>query len=228
MSEEKDIPFSFCIITDNSDEAAQRIDQIIDSIRLLRIPEYEVIVIGGTGNKITKTGDNIKKIDFDESIKTAWLTKKKNEVVKHCRYENVVMFHDYFTFHFSWYLYYKKFFNKYDYDICCNPIMMADERRDFTDWVTWDHPTIGQHIALPYSDWSNTKNQYISGGYFLVKKKFLEENPFNEDYAAGDAEDVEWSLRVRDKAKIICNPYSYCKHLKEHRNMRVSVWLRLL
>ena len=224
----KDIPFSFCIITGNDDAAGHRIDTIIDTIRLMRVPEFEVIIIGGEGVLHTRTGDNIKKIDFDESVKEMpWLTKKKNEVIKHCKHENVVMLHDYFKFHFSWYFYYKKFFNKYDYDICCNPILMLDHRRDPTDWVTWDHPA-GRHIALPYSDWSHTKNQYISGGYFIVKKKFLEENPFNEEYTSGDGEDVEWSLRVRDKAKIICNPYSYCQHIKPHRNQRVALWDVLL
>ena len=225
---EKEIPFSFCIVTDNSDEAVRRIDEIIDSIRLMRIPEYEILIIGGSGDKITRKGENIKKIDFDESIKPAWLTKKKNEIAKHCKYENIVMLHDYFIFHFSWYFYYKKFLNKYEYDICCNPILMIDGRRDYTDWLTWDHPTIGQQISLPYSEWQYAKNQYVSGGYFLVKKQFLIDNPFDERLAAGDPEDVEWSLRVRDKAKIICNPYSYCKQTKEHRNLRVDLWDRLL
>ena len=226
--ETQDVPFSFCIITDNSQESVHRIDQIVDSITLMRIPEYEILIIGGDGVKSTRKGPKIRQIDFDESIKPAWLTKKKNEVVKLCKYENVVMLHDYFIFHFSWYFYYKQFLNKYEYDICCNPVLLINHVRDYTDWLTWDHPTIGQQISLPYNEWGYTKNQYISGGYFLVKKSFLEDNPFNEELAEGDPEDVEWSMRVRDKARIKCNPYSYCKHIKNHRNLRVDLWNRIL
>lgn len=220
-----DIPFSFCIITDSSAEAIVRIHQIVDSIEFLKIPEYEILIIGGTGNKINR---KIKKIDFDETTKKTWLTKKKNDIIKHCNYENVVMFHDYFVFHPSWYENYKKFFNQHDYDICCNPILQETGVRDYTDWVTWDDPIYGRHGSLPYHDWSRTKNQYINGGYFIVKKNFLINNPFNESLVAHQEEDVEWSLRVREKARIICNPTSYCKHNKNHRNQTINIWDKLI
>lgn len=224
----KNIQFSFCIITDNSDEACRRIDQVIHSIQYLGIPEYEIIVIGGKGNKLSVKADNIIKVDFDETQKRAWITKKKNEVVKLCKYENVVMMHDYFIFHRSWYRHYNEFFKEHQYDICCNPILLENGKRDYTDWLTWDHPIFGRQISLPYHNWSYTKNQYISGGYFIVKKQFLIDNPFDEGLVAGDEEDVKWSLKVRNKAKIICNPSSYCIHNKYHRNQTINTWTKLL
>ena len=42
--------------------------------------------------------------------------------------------------------------------------------------------------------------------------------PFNESLAHGQAEDVEWSLRVRDKYKIKCNGKAIVKHNKRHRD----------
>lgn len=220
--------FSFCIITDNSIEACHRISQIIQSIRHLLISEYEILIIGGIGNKFEGNMANIRKIDFDENVKKAWITKKKNDVVKLCKYENVVMMHDYFVFHPNWYRHYDKFFSEKDYDICCNPILLNNGLRDYTDWISWDAPGIPKQTSLPYGCQDYTKNQYISGGYFLVRKSFLIDNPFDENLVAGDEEDIEWSLRVRDKARILCNPASYVAHNKHHRNQTIHIWDKLL
>ena len=61
-----EINFSFCIITDNSLEACKRISQIISTIREQNIPNYEVIVIGGLGNKFSGNMENVIKVDFKE------------------------------------------------------------------------------------------------------------------------------------------------------------------
>ena len=222
------IDFSFCIITDNSLQACERIVKIVKSIRNLNIPNYEILVIGGQGSKFSGNLDDLTKIDFHEGIKKGWITKKKNDVAKLAKYDNIVILHDYFAFHPSWYKNYEKFLKKHDYDVCCNPILMRNGMREFTDWVTWDHPQRGQHISLPYDNWDCTKWQYISGGYFLVRKNFFMKNPLDEDLIAGQAEDVEWSLRIREHAKIICNSSSYVIHVKEHRNEKIHIWDRLL
>lgn len=220
------IDFSFCIITDNSDAACERILHIAKSISDLNIPNYEILIIGGETNRFTENLSkfNMRKINFDESAKRAWITKKKNDVAKMAKYENLVMMHDYFVFHASWYKHYSEFLKDKEYDICCNPILLIDRRRDYTDWTTYDHPIYGKQCPLPYSDWTCTKNQYISGGYFLTKKQFFLDNPLNEELVSHQEEDVEWSLRVRDSAKIICNPRSYVIHNKKHRNMTVDIW----
>jgi GT2 family glycosyltransferase len=104
---------------------------------------------------------------------------------------------------------------------------MIDGRRDYTDWTTYDHPLLGKQCPLPYLDWSCTKYQYINGGYFLVKKNFFINNPLDENLVSHGEEDVEWSLRVRDGAKIICNPRSYVCHIKKHRNLGVQIWSKI-
>lgn len=224
------IDFSFCIITDNSSEACQRIMNIIESIYRMNIPNYEILVIGGNTNLFV--GDlskyNMRKINFDESLKRAWITKKKNDIAKQCKYENIVMMHDYFVFHSSWYKHYDQFLKDREYDVCCNPILLIDGRRDYTDWIVWDHPKYPKQSTIPYHEWDKTKWQYISGGYFVVKKQFMIDNPFDENLIAGQEEDVEWSLRIRGKGKIICNPNSYVRHLKQHRNMTIDTWSKLI
>ncbi|MBC8442882.1 MAG: hypothetical protein H8D80_01695 [Proteobacteria bacterium] len=67
---------------------------------------------------------------------------------------------------------------------------------------------------MDYEDKDASKHSYISGSYWVAKKKFMEENPLNEDLMYGDSEDLEWSLRVRDKAKYVMNPHSTVRHIR--------------
>ena len=65
--------FSFGITTDYSNK--DRIEEIIKSIENLKIPNYEIILIG---NEIIENRENVTFIFFDESIKSSWITRKKN------------------------------------------------------------------------------------------------------------------------------------------------------
>ena len=73
-----DISFTFGIITVYEDK--QRLDEIINSIRSLGIPSFEILIVGG-GDSSGIDGQDIVKIDFDESIKPRWITRKKNILV---------------------------------------------------------------------------------------------------------------------------------------------------
>ena len=204
---------SFCITSDFSD--LNRLNDIIASIRSLNIPEYEIIIIGE--NPPSDLYDT-RFINFDESIKTSWITRKKNILAQEAQYENIVMFHDYFVFDSEWYNEFLKFGD--DWDVCSNSQLLITGHRHFADWVIWDHPTFPRWSSLPYTDWDNTKYMYISGNYFLVKKSFILANPLNEDLTWGMSEDVEWSLRIRNNAVIKCNGKSIVKHNKIHRDAR--------
>ena len=56
------IDFSFCIITDNSLQACERIVKIVKSIRNLNIPNYEILVIGGQGSRFSGNIDDIPPV----------------------------------------------------------------------------------------------------------------------------------------------------------------------
>jgi hypothetical protein len=90
-----DIQWTFGIITVYEDK--ERLLDIIDSIRRMNIPEYEILFVGG-GDSSGIDGKDIRKIDFDESIKPIWITRKKNILVKEAKYDNVVVMHDYNKF----------------------------------------------------------------------------------------------------------------------------------
>ena len=202
---------------------------MVRTIRQLQIPNYEILVIGGSENRFSGDLHDFTKIDFNESVKPGWITRKKNLVAQIAKHDNLVMCHDYFVFHRNWYNGYLKIYDDFvESDICCNPVYMIDGRREYTDWITWDHPKYGRQASLNYNDWEQTKYQYISGGYFVAKKEFFLNNPLDENLVSHGGEDIEWSLRVRQKAKIICNPNSYVRHNKKHRNLSIDTWERLV
>jgi hypothetical protein len=206
--------FSFCITTDYSD--INRLNEVIESIHDLDIPFYEINVIGGRDSH--KETYYVSYIYFNEKEKPGWITRKKNILANYSKYDNLVYLHDYYLFDKDWYKSFKKFGD--DWDICSNQQLLITGQRHFTDWVTWDDPLFPRYSALPYDEWSRTRHMYISGGYFLVKKHVAMNNPFNEELMHGQAEDVEWSLRVRDKYIMKCNGDAVVKHNKWHRDAK--------
>jgi hypothetical protein len=205
--------FTFGITTDYKNIV--QLNEVINSIRDLNIPEYEILVIG---NKDYAHYQDTTYIYFNEDEKSGWVTRKKNILVEHALYENVVLLHDYFVFDKDWYNSFSAFGN--EWDICSCQQQLITGKRHFTDWVTWDDPIYPRWSALPYHEWSRTQYMYMSGGFMMVKKHVVMDNPFDEDLMHGQAEDVEWSLRVRDKYIMKCNGNAIVKHNKVHRDAR--------
>ena len=209
-----DISFIIC----TADPNQQCVDTCINSILDLNILNFEIIVIGGERETNFKN-DLVKFVSFDEKSRPGWITKKKNDAVKISKYEHLCIFHDYYTFDHNWYKNCVEFSNQNQWDIASNSIKGVNNQRIFTDWVTYDHPIYGQGFPLPYNDWSQTNVQYISGGYFLIKKTVFLENLLNENLLSTQEEDVEWSLRIRDHYKIVCNSSSVVRHTKWHTHL---------
>lgn len=205
--------FTFAITTDYSD--INRLNEVRESIYNLKIPNYEVLIIGG---KDYSHYNDTTFLYFNDKKYPGWTTKKKNILVETSRYENVVLMHDYFLFDDNWHKSFVEFGN--DWDICSNQQLLINGKRHFTDWVTWDDPVFPRYTSLSYDDWSRTQHMYMSGGYFIVKKHVVMDNPFNESLMHGQAEDVEWSLRVRDKYRMVCNGNAIVQHNKVHRDAK--------
>lgn len=202
--------FSFGILT--LYENTEQIQGVIDSIKALDIPEYEILLIGPKNDQFENT------IEFDETQKQGWITRKKNVLVDSAKYDNVVVMHDYYTFDKDWYKNFVEFGD--EWDVCSNAQLLINGNRHFTDWVTWDSPIFPRYTAMAYDDWSHTRCMYQSGGYMIVKKDFYKKFPMNEEMTWGTAEDVEWSLRMRTSATWKCNGKSLVKHNKVHRDAR--------
>lgn len=186
-------------------------DQIIDSIESLNIPKdnYEIIFIGDKkcqNNRVTF-------IDFNENIVSGWITKKKNFLVDHAKFENIVLMHDYIVFDSTWYSEFEKFGN--DFEVCMNSVIEPNGKRS-ADWLVLheDFRILGHELLLPY-EWTHcTKIQYINGIYWVAKTQFMQNNPLNEFLAWAQGEDVEWSRRVREKIDFKINNNSVVRLLK--------------
>lgn len=206
--------FTFGIITDGHQD--NRLQKIIESIVNLQIPNFEIIVVGNT----SLTHPKLQTIPFNESIKKAWITKKKNLITENAAYENIVYTHDYVMFEPDYYTGWLKFGN--NYNACMTRILQIDGKR-FTDWVLWPLdaekyiPGINEtrECHLPYDCTNLSKIMYFSGTYFVAKKTTMQEIPFNEDLCWGEGEDVIWSQQYRKKYNFSINPYSTVKLCKQ-------------
>ncbi len=185
--------------------------EVVNSIRKLCIPKYEILLIGDTSTIESLNGDDIVKINFDESLKPGWITRKKNILVQNAKYDNIVLQHEYFSYDKNWYKWFLKFHS--DWNVCMTRLELPTNTYfglRYRDWVVRRIiPTISPDTLLPswidYKDRSCLNDMYVSGGYWCAKRKFMLDNPLDEELCWGEGEDVEWSERVRQK-----NKWKYC------------------
>ena len=217
--------FTFGIITNGSND--NFINIIIDSIEQNNIPNYEIIIVGNSN----VNRENTTILFFDESIKKAWITRKKNIIVENAKYENLVLLHDYVRFNSDWYDGFLKYGN--DFDWCITRILTVDGSRfrDYTlfpykvDYLNIDYSCADinsyfyNNCLLPYDFINNAKvnkYMYISGTYFVIKRNIALKHKLDENLLHDRGEDVEYSKRLNDNNIIIkCNQYSSVSFLKE-------------
>ncbi len=202
--------FTFGIVTTPS--SCEYLQLIVDSIESEHIPNFQIIIIGG--NESYNDGI-IQTIPFNESINPGWVTKKKNLITQHAKYENIVYMHDYMILLPGWYDGFLKFGETFT--TCMTRIINADGSR-YRDWCLYkpDTDPLGipdPQLMLPYKFKNLSHLMYISGAYWVSKKTISEKYPQNEEKMWGDSEDIEWSLRARND-KFYMNEYSSVKLLK--------------
>lgn len=188
--------FTFGIITTNGN--TDNIKSTIEDIQNLEIPEYEVIVVGG--ERISH--DKVIHIPFDETIREAWTTRKKNLITENAHFKNIVYTHDYITFDKDWYSGFEDFGD--DFDVCMTKIINADGTR-YRDWLIWPHNdhkmddimARQRGCMIPYHLTHLSKYMYISGAYWVAKRHIMKKYPLDESICWGESEDVVWSKTVR-------------------------------
>jgi len=191
--------FTFGIITDGQSDG--NLAKIVDSIRVMCIPKYEIIIVGNTSLRFLSGASHIDIIPFDES-KPKWITRKKNLICQLAKFENVVLLHDYVVFHADWYTGFLQFGNSFD--VCINRILNLDGSR-FRDYLLFSpymrsiDSGFGSQCLLPY-DFKLTpmiaRLAYISGAYYVVKKDVALRYPLDETKCWAEGEDVEFSYRT--------------------------------
>ena len=204
--------FTFGIIT--SYGTSEFLLKIIDQIKT-EVPKYkrEIIVVGGNNPNI----EGVIHIEFDDSQKPMWITRKKNLITHNSTKENIVYLHDYIGFTPGWYEGQLKKGN--NFDIRMDKIINYDGTR-FRDWSIWPHngnemdSIIGRECLIPYNIDQLVKYMYISGTYWIAKRRVMLEFPLNENLLWGQGEDVEWSKQVREKCNFQMNENSSVNILK--------------
>jgi len=235
-----DVPFTFGIITYADTGVNDLLKASVESIRKLNMPQYEIIIVGKQ-SVLSQHPDfqhsDIKLIDFDESQKDKWITKKKNIITDNAKFQNIVYQHDYLVYDVNWYNGFKQFGD--NFQICMtkmtNPkanredstpgayVQTSDgEENRFRDLVIdmWAYGRmltslgIGETTCMiPYDKYEAclSKFMYISGTYWIAKKSFMQSHRLNESLLWGQGEDVEFSRRVRTKTEFQFNPFSIVK-----------------
>lgn len=206
-------PITFAIITDG--KVDDRIERIIDSIEAQTIPEYEVLIVGGLVSTIDRR--NTVHVSFDEATQPmGWITRKKNLATELAQYDNIVYLHDYHVFLPGWYPAVVAFDRPWD--IQMHAIELIDGTR-MLDWLTWDHPELPRYTPIPYDRHDLQPWQYISGGYWMASRNAMVLNPLDVQYMSHQGEDVEWSLRIRNRTIWVMNPHARVRHNKPHREL---------
>lgn len=207
---------SFIIPTSGTND--QTLIRIINSIETLHIPQYEIIIVGGSNN--FSNCQNVIHIPFDDSVKPkAWLTKKKNLGVQHSQYDVVVIMHDYHIFDPDWYIEFEKFGT--DWDICIQQTFSIVEQGSIrcNGWRIGSipgYPEIPFAMTIPWDIDCFIPYMAIQGSYWVCKKSVMIKQPLNENLILGQEEDIEWSSRVvpgwlgikpdQNDFKIVANP----------------------
>jgi hypothetical protein len=216
---------SFIIPTSGTNDDG--LNQIIDSIEALLIPQYEVIIIGGLNCQVKR--NNITHIPFDESIAPApWITRKKNTGVIASKYNNLVIMHDYHVFDQDWYIEYEKFGQ--DWDICIQqtftlPSQGSQRCNGWRAGPIPGYPEIPHAMTIPWDIDCFIPYMAIQGSFWVVKKHVMLDEMLDEGLLWGQEEDIEWSSRVvpgwlgqkpdQNKYKIVANPKCVTRFTKE-------------
>jgi hypothetical protein len=209
--------FTFGIIT--SKNTCGYLDVIIESIVKQHIDTYEIIIVGDNNLNVNNYPNiPIVQLPFNEHMKTSWITKKKNILCQHAKYENIVLIHDYIKLETGWYEGFKRYGNNFQF--CINPIQRIDgsRYRDYLFFTPIIEHIIGNEAFIPYNvEIPQPLNTllYISGAYYVIKRDIALKYPLCENLAWGEGEDVVLSKELTCAGiNIQCNPYSVAKLLK--------------
>ncbi|MGX9519175.1 hypothetical protein ACWX0P_10320 [Vibrio mediterranei] len=231
--------WSFCIVTapGNEDVLNKCLGKIYSEFH--GVDNYEIIVVGNPSLEKLTLKNKVRIINFPEKVfeinfsmgsfkkalrkmslvpmfyRTGDICRKKNLAANIAKYDSMCVMHDYVGLEPGWRKGYDNFSSSWS--VCMNIVLNKDGERH-RDWMAWDHPALTKGeckicpCLIPYDKY--TKYMYISGAYFCVKTSFFADNLLDESLFWGEGEDVEWSLRVREKTKFKMNCGSSVKYLK--------------
>ena len=192
--------YSFCIITNG--KRPEKLQREIDSIRALNIPRYEILV----GGDVPAGLDQVTVVSLPEAAREGRLGAMRNQLVERAQYGHVVVADDDLLFQPDFHLGLLEFGE--DYEVQCVRFLNPDGTR-YWDWATSGGPQ--GHVLLPYDQ--TDPYVYVTGGLCIMKKAVADRVKWNEQLGFYQAEDSEFSCRLRQAGiSIRFNPHSTVVH----------------
>ena len=183
--------FSLCIISGG--KRWDKVCALVESIKAQNLPRYEIILSGVLNNQIP----GVDFIEMKDEAQAGRTSSMRNRAMQAARYETIVMSDDDIVLD-------KNFANAVvdhigHFDVLCVRMRNPDGSR-LWDWATAGGPT-GQHL-LNYDEIDEFL--YVSSGIFVIAKYALEKfGYFDETRGFYQAEDLEFSQRIRAKGAVI-------------------------
>jgi hypothetical protein len=198
--------WTFGIITNGKADA--NVDKIIENIKRLDIPKFEIIICG-TYNGLYKAGDPlIGYVHFTEKDELGWITKKKNIIAGKAIYENLAIIHDRVFFESDWLSAMKAWGPCFE-SMACRLRNVGDEVS-----VTWGTPTYyvddprrAYCYELDPGDWDEWV--FVGGAATFIKKSVWKESKWDERRFWGHDEDMALSHDLTKEGYITrYNPWA--------------------
>lgn len=187
------------------------VEQMIQSIVRQKIPEFEIIV---AGKYFDREEAFVKYIPVEDHLPR--VTRRKNEICRNAKYENIVVLHDRVVLDEGWFEGMKHFGNCWDWIGC---VVEHKGSRSY-DWFSTGYPQYLTEFdrnrgALAYEDWD--KWSVTNAGIFIIKKRVWKEAEWNElDHYPGN-DDMIFSTDLENRGFFPrFNPYSRCEALSFH------------
>lgn len=177
--------FSFCIISGG--KRADKIDNLIASIKAQNLPHYEIIIAG----LLSPVVEGVKFISLPFEAQNGKTSIMRNRAMQAARYKTIVMCDDDLVLDPGFAEAISNFGR--EFDVLCVSMRNPDGSR-LWDWATVGGPS--GHRLMHYDEVDDFV--YVSSGIFVISKYALETfGYFNENLAYYQAEDVEFSQRIK-------------------------------
>lgn len=187
------------------------VEQMIQSIIKQKIPEFEIIVVG---KYFDREEPFVKYVPVEDHLPR--LTRRKNEICRHAKYENIAVLHDRVLLEDGWFEGMKRFGNCWDWIGCA---VEHNGSRSY-DWFSTGYPQyLGEFDrnrgALLYDDWDRWC--VTNAGIFIIKKRVWKQAEWNElDHYPGN-DDMIFSTDLANAGFFPrFNPHSKCEALSFH------------
>ena len=203
--------WTFGIVTNGSRD--EFLNNIINSIKSLRINRKEIIICGITKIKLNK---KIKYIKFNLKEKKGWITKKKNLIINNSKYSNIAIIHDRVFINSDFVTGMKKWGN-YFFHITTKQFYKNKRTHDWVVNAKYHKKPLSFAWLMDYKDWN--KNSFISGQFHIGKKFIFQKYKWDEKLFWGESEDLVLSKRINDSGYLNrFNPYSSIKVIDSRFN----------